>query len=94
MPELQSWTEIKDISATAALFVFLIFFARAYLNNVANIAKTITDSTTAHIQALSKVSEALGELTLQVMRNNDVIVKCKGQPQKEEQHERPRNQAD
>lgn len=94
MLDLQSWAVIKDGGSLVALIGFLFWFARAYLNNVATIAKNITDSTTAHIQALSKVSESLGELTLQVMRNNDVIVKCKGQPQKEEHHERSRNQED
>ena len=76
--DLATWAVIKEGSAAVAPFAFLIFFSKAYLKSVSRIADEVTASTAQHILALTQVKDALVALTIQVTRNTDVIVKCKG----------------
>lgn len=85
--EVSTITMVKDLGALAVLLCFLIWFARIYLKNVADIAKTVNDSTLQHIQVLTKVADALGELTLHIMLTKDAVLKCQG-PNKGDHNER------
>lgn len=88
-----TWILLREGGSYLLLLGFLAFFSRSYLKNVAKIADEVTSSTAAHIQALTQVKDALGSLALQVARNTDAVVKCKGPEEKEDSHEQSRNHA-
>ena len=81
---LQTIALVKEGSALVVLLCFLIIFARAYLRSVSAIAAGINQFTLNQSLTLTKVADALGALTLQIMRNNDVIVRC----QQAQQHKK------
>ena len=89
MLDPQTWIVIKDGGATAALFVIFTLLARNYIKNMAKTAEEVASSKAQHIQVLTKVTDALTSLTIQVARNTDAIVKCRGK--EDDEHERPRN---
>lgn len=89
-----TWVMLREGGSFLILLGFLSFFAKAYLKNVAKIADEVASSTSAHIQALTQVKDALGSLALQVSRNTDAVLKCKGPEEKETvNHERQRHHA-
>lgn len=88
-----TWAVLREGGSFLVLIGFLSFFARAYLKNVSKIADEVAASTSAHIQALTQVKDALCSLALQVSRNTDAVLKCKGPEEREVNHERQRYHA-
>ena len=85
--DLATWSIIREGGSAVVLLSFLLFFSRSYLKNVSRIADEVTASTTQHILALTQVKDALVALTIQITRNTDVVVKCKGPDAKENKDE-------
>lgn len=86
--DLATWALMREGGSGLLLLGFLAFFSKSYLKSVARIADEVTTSTSQHIQALTQVKDALTALTIQVMRNTDAVVRCKGSDDKGDNNER------
>lgn len=69
---------LKEGGALFVLLFFLVWFAKAFLKNVANTAVSVSQLNNDVLHELRETRKSVDQNTLAVLRMKDIIAKCTG----------------